>query len=145
MTRAEFEALRDQPEKRIEADIRFAEQRPTKPLRVAEDIRIANPDGVDLRLSITCNPRTGSKSINVHVPGVGPICRLEADSRVHPPAGRSHKQGLLNEECPRRNLPDDVADRPDLDGVSVQELFRVFCQMANITHVGAFHSPDEGR
>jgi len=145
MTRAEFEALRDCPDKRIEADIRFVEQRPTRPLRIAEDLRVSNPDGVDLRLTITYNPLTGSKSVNVHVPGVGPVCRLEADSRLHPPAGRSHKQALVTEDCPRRNLPDEVGDRPALDGSSVERLFRVFCKMANITHVGSFCSPDEGR
>jgi hypothetical protein len=139
--RTGFEALRDLPHKRIEQDIAFTQRRPTAPLLIAEDLRIANTANVDLRLSIMHNPDVGSTTFNVHVPGTGPICRLDVDGPPHRPCGRSHKHSLQTERCPDRNLPDAVADRPDLSGKSVTELFAEFCQMASITHAGRFEAP----
>ncbi len=59
------------------------------------------------------------------------------------PIGRSHKHALQSERCPDRNLPDGVADRSELAGKSVRELFAEFCQMAQITHRGTLEAPDE--
>lgn len=143
MNRTEFEALRDLPGKQIVADIRFVERRPTKPLQVADDIPIDNGHGVDARMSITYNPDLPSVSINVHVGGVGPICRLEMNGPRHRPASRHHKHALQSEHCPRRNLPDDVVDMPALARMSVREVFDRYCRMAHIKHVGAFVAPDE--
>jgi hypothetical protein len=142
MTRAEFEHLRDLPGKAIVGDIRLQEQRAVRPLLRAEDVRIENSAGVDLRLTLTYNPQTGSKSVNVHVPGLGPICRLEVDGQRHPPAGRSHKHSLRSADCPRANLPHDVAPRPELSGKLLHEVFEEFCRAANIEHGGMFHSPE---
>ncbi len=142
MTRAEFERLRDMPGKVILGDIRLQEQRPTKPLLRAEDVKIANEAGADLRLALTYNPLTGSKSINVYVPGLGPICRLDVDGQSHPPAGRSHKHSLRSDDCPRANLPSGVASRGDLSGHTLQEVFEGFCADANITHRGEFLCPE---
>jgi hypothetical protein len=141
VTRAEFERLRDMPGKVIVGDIRLQEQRQTKPLLRAEDVRIANEANADLRLALTYNPLTGSKSINVLVPGLGAVCRLDVDGPEHPPAGRSHKHSLRSEECPRRNLPSAVAwDGPS--GATMGEVFGDFCRRANITHQGEFHCPE---
>jgi len=54
----DFEALRDLPGKIIESDIRFSRKRNLSPLHTAEDIRITNPFGHDLRLTIKFNPET---------------------------------------------------------------------------------------
>ena len=143
MNRAEFEALRDVPGKVITGDIKFPKRQATMPALMAENIAIENSAGVELRLNIMFNPEIGSKTFNVHVPGVGPICRLDVDGTVHRPAGRSHKHSVANPRCPDRNLPDGVVDRADLSGKTLRELFDTFCQMAQIRHDGAFVAPDE--
>ena len=142
MNRTEFEALRDIPGKVIRQDIRFSKRQATAPAVAAEGIAITNAGSVELRLNITFNAEVGSKTFNVHVPGVGPICRLDVDGTPHRPAGRSHKHALQSERCPDRNLPDGVVDRADLSGKSVRELFDVFCAIGNIEYIGAFESPD---
>jgi hypothetical protein len=142
--RTQFEALRDLPNKRIQQDIRFSRRQATAPAITADGIPIENSDGIDARLNITYNPEVGSKTFNVHVVGVGPICRVDVDGPAHRPAGRSHKHALRNERCPDRNLPDHVHDRPDLSGKNLLELFEIFCQMAHIEHVGTFEAPDQG-
>ena len=143
MNRTEFEALRDLANKSINGDIRFSRRQAMLPAITAEGIAIENDGGVELRLNITFNPTVGSKTFNVHVPGVGPICRLDVDGTAHRPAGRSHKHSLTSDRCPDRNLPDNVRDRPDLSGKSLRELFGVFCQLGQIVHVGTFEAPDE--
>jgi hypothetical protein len=85
MDRTEFEALRDLPGKQITQDIPFRRTAPLRPNVVADDVEILNTKGVELRLTIHFNPERGSKTFNVHVPGVGPICRLDVDG---PPIAR---------------------------------------------------------
>jgi hypothetical protein len=141
MDRIEFETLRDLPDKVIEEDIRFSRKRNLNPLVTAEDIRIANSLGYDIRLTIKFNPETGSRNFNIHLSGVGPICRLDVDDQIHHPAGRSHKHSLQHPTCPDRNLP-FVEDRSSESGRSIEELFRRFCLIANIQHRGQFFPPD---
>ena len=142
MDRPAFERLRDMPGKVVVADIRFVAKRDLSPLHVAEGIRIDNEAGEDLRLTITYNAKLGSKSLNVHVPGMGPICRLDVDGPAHRPAGRSHKHSLQTDRCPDRNLPDGVLDRPDLIGATVRTTITEFFRMAQITHDGNLDTPD---
>ena len=143
MNRTEFEALRNLPDKVIRGDVCFNERRSIKPLLVAEDIRIENSHDVDARITVVFNPEVGSTSINVHLLGLGPICRLDVGGSPHGPAGRTHKHALQTERCPDRNLPDKVEDRPELSGRPIKELFETFCQMANIRHEGTFYPPQE--
>ena len=144
MNLTEFEALRDVPDKVIKGDIRFTKRQATAPVMVAEGIPIENGHGTDLRLNITYNPEVGSKTFNVHVPGLGPICRLDIDGTNHRDAGRSHKHALRGERCPDRNLPDNVVARSDMSGRSVKEAFDEFCKLGQITLKGTFFAPDEG-
>lgn len=143
MNRPEFEAIRDVPDKKIVGDIRFSRAGALAPSLTAEKIPILNSQGIDLRLNITYNPEVGSKTFNVHVPGTGPICRLDVDGTNHRDAGRSHKHALHTDRCPDRNLPDDVAGRPDLAGKGLRAVFEEFCQIAQIAHEGDFVAPDE--
>lgn len=143
MNRTTFEGLRDLPDKAIDVDIRFSKRSALAPLLVAEGIRIMNNASVELVMNVHYNPEVGAKTINVHVPGVGPICRLDVDGPAHRPAGRSHKHSLQSERCPDRNLPDGVLDRPDLAGKSIKEVFEAFCQMAKINHNGQFEEPSD--
>jgi hypothetical protein len=137
MNRTEFEALRDLPGKRISQDVRFIRRAALRPAVEAE-VRIENDQGVDLRMSMHFNPETGSKTVNVYVPGTGPICRLDVDGTRHGDAGRSHKHALATERCPDRNLPDDLTARGDLSGCSMREVFDDFCRMARIEFTGAW-------
>ena len=141
MDRPEFEVLRDLPDKVIEEDIRFSKKKNLSPLFTAEDIRIVNSLGYGIRLTIKFNPETGSRNFNVHLSGLGPICRLDVDDQAHRPAGRSHKHALQQPTCPDRNLP-FVEDRSSDSGCSLEELFRRFCRRANIQHRGQFFAPD---
>lgn len=142
MNRTEFEALRDLPGKRISQDVRLVRRAALRPAMEAE-VRIENGQGVDLRMNIHMNPETGSKTVNVYVPGTGPICRADVDGTRHGDAGRSHKHAMATERCPDRNLPDDVAMRADLSGRSMQQVFDDFCARARIEFTGAFFSPEE--
>ena len=94
MDRTTFEALRDMPGKEIKADIRFARRAALTPVLVAEGVRIDNAGGVELFLTVTYNPIINSKTVNVHPPGIGPVCRLDVDGAAHRPAGRSHKHSV---------------------------------------------------
>lgn len=142
MNRNEFELLRDLPGKVIRGDIKFSRKQALAPLLVAEDLVIENAQGVELRLAVHANPATGAKTVNVHVPGIGAICRLDVDGTAHGAAGRSHKHSLQTDRCPDRNLPDGVVARPELAGQPPRAVFGEFCQMAHITHDGTFHDPD---
>jgi len=142
MNRTDFEALRDLPGKRISQEVRFVRRQALRPAMEAE-VTIENDLGIDLRMNIHFNPETGSKTVNVYVPGTGPICRLDVDGTRHGDAGRSHKHALKTERCPDRNLPDDVVTRPDLSGRSLQEVFADFCRTANIAFEGKFFPPEE--
>jgi len=143
MNRTEFEALRDLLDKKIRQDIRLSPGRGHLHSFVAEDIPIENSENIDARITVTFNPDRDAKIINVHVPGLGPICRLCVDGAAHRPFGRSHKHSLQTERCPERNLPDGVVDMPTLSGQSLDEVFREFCRMANIVHEGALIVPPE--
>lgn len=144
MNRADFEKLRDLPNKIIVDDIRFSSKRQFSPLLIAEDLKIDNSLGHEARLTIQFNPEIGSKTFNVHIRGIGPICRLDVDGPPHRPCGRTHKHSLQTELCPDRNLPTQVIDRPDLSGLSLTEAFSQFCAMAQIQHTGIFETPSEG-
>lgn len=141
MDRTEFERLRDLPNKVIRGDIRFVTRDATRPLLIAE-VDLENDEGAPLKLNLRYNPRDGAKTINVHVPGVGAICRLDVDGHNHPPAGRQHKHAVQNHRCPDKNLPHAVG-RPDLAGRSMRECFDEFCRIATISHHGQFFAPDE--
>ena len=137
MNRAEFELLRDMKDKVVAGDIRLSRRDALRPVREASDIRIENSEGVDLRLTLRWNPETGKKTVGVHVPGVGPICRVDVDGPEHSHAGRSHKHSLQTAACPDRNLPDGVTPRPELAGLDLATVFRQFCQDASIAFGGS--------
>lgn len=141
--RGESERLRDLPGKVIRGDIRFARKRNTSPLVVAEGIEILNPEALNLTLSIHYNPEVGSKTFNVHLAGVGTICRLDVDGRAHRELGRSHKHSLIKERCPARILPHAI-DASEFSGQSIREIFETFCQLAMITYEdGEFEAVDK--
>ena len=132
MDGSEFRRLRDLPGKCIIGDIRLAQRSDISAAWEAKDILITNADGVDARLTIQLVSETGAKTLNVKVAGVGPICRLEVDSRPHRPAGRSHKHALRTPDCPS-----------DLNGRPLKAVFDAFCQMAQITHEGTLIVPPD--
>jgi hypothetical protein len=143
MNRTEFEALRDLQGKRITHDIRFGRRAALQPALEVDKVEIANAAGTDLRMNMHYNPETGSKTINVYIPGTGPICRLDVDGTKHGDAGRTHKHSLQADRCPDRNLPEGVVARPDLSGLTMKQVFDEFCRMASIDFEGTFFPPEE--
>jgi hypothetical protein len=143
MDRNDFNALRDLSGKVIRSDIKFGQRKQAHGVYFADDIEVENSLNIPIKLNVRFDPEIGSKTVNVVLVGTGPICRLDVDGPPHRPAGRSHKHSLQTERCPDRNLPDQVTDRPDLSGKSVQEIFAAFCEMAKIAHDGSFTSPPE--
>jgi len=141
--RSEFERLRNLPDKRIVGDIRLTQRSDISAAWEAKDIPIINAEGVDAQLTVQVVSETGAKTLNVKIAGIGPICRLEVDSRPHKPAGRSHKHALRTPNCPHENLKHDVIDRSDLSGFSLKEVFDAFCQMAHIIHEGTLILPPD--
>jgi hypothetical protein len=136
MDRTEFEALRDLSGKLIEGDVRLASSSHLGSVLAADDIPIRNSANTGLILNLTyLRARRGFK-INVHVRGVGPICRLEVNGPEHPGATRTHKHALRTNRCPNRNLHADVTARPELQGKTMRDVWRTFCEMASITHQG---------
>jgi hypothetical protein len=138
MDRSEFESIRDIPNKRIVGELKLYRR---GAVLESLELKIENELNVDLRLNVTLNPEAGGKKFNVHIPGIGPICRLEVDGLQHGEAGRSHKHALKKPECPRRNLHEDVTPRPELAGKELQEVFVEFCRLANIECEGEFEIP----
>jgi hypothetical protein len=141
MNRTEFEALRDLDGKILRGDIRFSRSRATSPLLVAE-IAIENPQNRDMRMVLHYNTETDSKTINVVVTGLGPICRLDIGGTEHGEVGRHHKHSLQTERCPSQNLRHADA-RDDLAGRTFRDVFDDFCEQARIEHRGTMFEPDE--
>lgn len=141
MNRTEFEALRDLPGKAILGDIRCVQSRFLAPVLEADKILIENSAGIELIMNLSFNPQTGKKTVNVYVPGVGPICRLDVDGPNHRDAGRSHKHSLQTDRCPERNLPDGVLAYPSLSGRSIKDVFDELCRISGIAFHGTFASP----
>jgi hypothetical protein len=137
MDRREFERLRDLPGKKITGDIRLQRSRETAPL-LSATVLIENSADVTAKLFIEFNEQTDAKILNVSIPGTGPICRLEVDTRSHKSIGRSHKHALHEMDCPALNLPREIQGRSDLSGKSFHEVFMDFCDKANIEHDGSF-------
>lgn len=136
MDRLEFEALRELSDKAIRGSIRLIQKQATRPLQTAERIRIENSFGYSLLMNINYNPETGSKGINVTLAGEGAICRLDVDGTNHGAAGRSHKHSVQDEQSVRRSLRDGVVPRSDLNGKSLRDVFRDFCERARIRFEG---------
>jgi hypothetical protein len=142
VTRTEFEQFRDLQGKTIEVDINFSIKKNHATLRSAERILIKNELGLDARLEIHYNPLAQAKIFTIHLlEAKGPICRLCVDNGPHPPCMHSHKHALRTPSCPRNGLKLDVVDKPELDGKTIEEVFRVFCELTNIQHNGTFHLP----
>jgi hypothetical protein len=137
MDRTEFERLRDLPGKFIEGDIVLARDGNTAPVLTAT-VMIENEAGVEAKLDIKFNEKTDAKTLNVRLAGVGAICRLDVDSNLHKPCGRSHKHSLQQPDCPHPsiNLSRKVADRTDLQGLTIHEVFTNFCVESRIEHRG---------
>jgi hypothetical protein len=142
MNRAEFIELRDLPGKRVVGDIVLKRKKDRSMVLASGAVTIEADGEILANLHIEFNEETEAKSVNVMLVGVGPVCRLEVDSRPHRPAGRSHKHALKTPECPSNNLPLAVIDRPDLAGQSLEHVFAEFCAMAHIEHSGKIKFPD---
>lgn len=108
----------------------------------SEKISIVNSEGVPAFVVVRWNPQTDSKTVNVAVRGVGPICRLDVDGAVHAPAGRHHKHSLQTARCPEENLKREIQRRDDLAGATIHQVFTEFCRIARVEHTGTLKVPE---
>jgi hypothetical protein len=136
MNRGEFEKLRDLSGKRIVEEIVLRRKKSGSPVLESGAVPIDSDSMVLANVYLSYNEETDAKTVNIMVVGVGPICRLDVDCKVHRPAGRSHKHALRTPDCPFENLGRDVIDRPDLAGQSLERVFAEFCNMAHIEFSG---------
>ena len=143
MTQEEFVAFRDNPGKTIRSDIRLLQREEHRPILRMDGVRIENHLVPLARLDIQYNPKRGSTTFNISVAGIGPICRLDVNGRVHRSSGRTHKQFLLTPDCPSAGLQEGHEPRPELESLSFTDLFQTFCELANISHAGRLFPPDE--
>ena len=138
MTRTEFEALLRSPGKRISEPVSLVPDA-SQPRKLVAQAIVRNGDGREAVVHIRFDTRTLSKTINVVVSGVGPICRLDVDGARHRTEGRNHKHDLQTPRCPARNLPEAVA-RPELSGQSIADVFSAFCRESGIRNAGLINS-----
>lgn len=141
MNRQEFEEVRNNPNKTIAQDIAFRPKvRGAKTLEF-RDVAILTPDfpGLNLILNGNYNPTLNKVTFNVQVKGAGPVCRIDVNGTNHGDAGRTHKHSLQRpEDCqPPNNIPYAVP-RPELEGLTPEQVFDAFCQQANIKFTGQF-------
>ena len=141
MNRSEFEALRNLPNKQINADIRFELKQATSPNLTFEEVLVQNALQYEVVLNGTFKPDLPSVTFNFVLRGGSPICRVCVNGTMHSGAGRTHKHDLRREGDPRNNLPAAFA-RPELSELSVREVWETLLRQANIVHKGNFYSPD---
>ena len=141
MNRDEFVKLRRLRDKEIAHDISFSPAKKSRPnLLVFEGAKVSTSTGHEIVLNGSYDHRTRATIFNFVLQGVGPICRVEANSTVHQDVGRTHKQELQNETDPRKNLP--FADtRTDLENKTPLEIWQILCTQASINHTGKFYDP----
>lgn len=111
----------------------------SQPRKLVAQAMIRAGDGREAIIYIRFDTRTFSKTINVVVSGVGPICRLDVDGARHRTVGRNHKHDLRTVKCPERNLPEAVA-RPELSGQSIEDVFSAFCREFGIRNAGLLNT-----
>lgn len=139
MNRAEFEALRDLPDKEVAGDIVFTPKNATT--LVFEDVPVVNSLGLDLILNGSFKPDIPAVKYNFCIKGMGPICRVDVNGSIHGSEGRTHKHDLQTDSCPRNNLPFAKA-RTDLERLTALQVWQKVCAMANIQHTGRFEEPE---
>jgi hypothetical protein len=141
ISRQDFESLRDLPNKTIKENIIFKEDKNVSPNLIFEKVKIHTSLDYEIELNGTYKPSHDSVTFNFIQRGVGPICRFDVNSTVHGDAGRTHKHSLHKESDQRGNLP--VAhSRPDLEGKSVEEIWKMICRQSKIQHQGRLIFPE---
>jgi hypothetical protein len=139
MTRAEFELLRNLPNKRIVADIVFQQSKATSPNLTFENVPVENSLGLEVLLNGTFKPDLPSVTYNFHIKTAGG--RVCVNGANHGNAGRTHKHELWHESDPRNNLP-TAAPRPDLEHNTAREVWVTLMAQASIQHTGDFTDPE---
>jgi len=105
MNRDQFTELRDLPDKVIASDIEFLPDKAISTTLSFDQVEVENGLGYELVLNGSYIPNIPALKFNFVVNGVGAICRIEINGVVHKPVGRTHKHALIDENCPRKNLP----------------------------------------
>jgi len=144
VTRDEFVELRRLRNKVIADDIVYSRLRKAdSDLVVFDGALVQNDFGLKIFLNGSYDRQTEATIFNFVLEGVGPICRVEANSTIHREVGRTHKHELHEESDPHNNLP-DAEPRPDLEKKSPTYIWETLCKQANIEHTGKFDDPSKG-
>jgi hypothetical protein len=141
VTREEFVALR-RSAKEVAEDIRYASDRNChQDVVTFGPVPVENPLGIHVLLRGSYNRRLKSVSFNFTVEGEpGSICRVDVSGAIHKDAGRTHKHEMRSEADQRNDLPYAVP-RPDLEGMTLRQVWDTLCQQAKIDHSGTFVDP----
>ena len=111
MNRAAFLQLRALPGKVIDVNIAFQVEAGSGGNRVFRGVVVENTLDWGIVLNGTYKPIQNSFTFNFVARGVGPICRVDVNGTIHPPAGRTHKHDLVADDDPYRNLQTPLHDR----------------------------------
>lgn len=143
MDRAQFETLRDLPDKVIYEEIVFAANKNAAPTVLFGPVPVYNSLNIEVMLHAHFNPNIPSLTFNFSVKDAGgPICRVDVNGNIHGNAGRTHKHELMTPDCPRLNLPTANARGDfDLTTMTPHEVWNIVCAEANITHRAGFQNP----
>jgi len=146
VTREEFEELRKSA-KTIEDNIEYHRYDQDSKVWTFTGVRVINHLGYTVKLNGAYDPRTRYIKFNFVLVGVGKkqggaICRVEVRGKVHPGAGRTHKQCVKEGTCMRRNLPYAV-QALEFDSYGIRQVWETICTRANIDHTGTFFEPPE--
>jgi hypothetical protein len=115
MNRAEFEQLRDLPDKRINGNVSFSLPKGSRPLHILTPLAVNNSLGVDLVLQGSYNAEIRKLTIQFLVRGIGPICRFCINGRLHKALGRTHKHDLHDEV----RIPSDGDQHSELMAITI--------------------------
>lgn len=140
MTKQEFEILRNLPNKTIESDIIWQEEKGMGPNLIFKGIEVINSIGILILVNGTYKPRLPSVTFNFVVNPIGPICRIDVNGSPHKDAGRTHKHELQEPDDSKKNLPYAIT-RLDLNDKTPYQVWRILCKQANIIHKGKFVEP----
>ncbi len=141
ITQTEIEVILADSSKRIDGDLRWAEDEDHSPA-VQFRAEVLSEAGYPLQVNGRCNLLAGTVSFTLLHKGTGRIYGLDLGADHHNPdchcVGEKHKHRWTEQYADKRAyVPDDITAGVD-DPV---EIWRQFCLEAKIAHVGSLARP----
>ena len=141
ITQTEVDVILADPSKRIEGDLRWAEDEDHSPA-LQFRVEVASDAAYPLQVNGRLNALAGTLSFTLIHKGTGRIYALDIGAEHHNPTcqcvGEKHKHRWLDQFADKSAYsPDDITAGVD-DPV---EVWRQFCAEAKISHRGVLHRP----